>query len=295
MLIADLNGSRIDADMARRSGAYRCPVCKDEVILRRGRKVVAHFAHRPRASCIARTGETRAHLEAKRVLLDALRARGLQVEAEYATTEVAEDRRADIMVWSPSSKTPVAIELQHSRINVPDLEKRARSFVRSGIAQLWVPFLDPGILDAADQIAPDILKVDRYPIQLHVLWMYGMVGEDGLWMYQPRARAFWRATLTDHMLMSKEALWYEMGAVKRYRQGGTRRSRRFRTLYLQGPWPADALRLNLFHRSADSSEWFNWPEGRLATFVPVAETECEENRDYYQSTKSRDAPSESRR
>lgn len=43
--------------------------------------------------------------------------------------------------------------------------------------------------------------------------------------------------------MSKEALWYEMGAVKRYHQGGARRSRRFRTLYLQGPWPAEALRL----------------------------------------------------
>lgn len=271
MLIAEFNGERVDADLAKRSFAYRCPVCRDPVILRRGRKVVAHFAHKPKAACTARTGETRAHLEAKRVLLDALRARGLRVEAEYATIEIAEDRRADIMAWAPGSGAPVAIELQHSRISLPELERRAQSFARNGIAQLWVPFLAPGIFENAEPIAPDTLKIDRYPVQLHVLWMYGMAGRDGLWMYQPGERAFWHATFTDHMLMSKEALWYEMGAVKRYHQGGARRSRRFRTLYLRGPWPAEGLRLTLFHREADQSEWFNWPEARLATFVPVDE------------------------
>ena len=82
MLIAHRGEERIDAEQAKRDDAFCCPVCREAVILRRGRKVVAHFANRPRARCIARTGETRVHLEEKRVLLDAFRARGLRVEAE---------------------------------------------------------------------------------------------------------------------------------------------------------------------------------------------------------------------
>lgn len=269
MLIADANGQRVDAGTAQRDTAFRCPVCREQVILRRGRKVVAHFAHKPRATCIARVGETRAHLEAKRVLFDAFKARGLSVEVEYATVDVGEDRRADVMVWSPGSGTPVAIELQHSRIGIPELEARAGSFARSGIAQLWVPFLDETSMAAAEQISPSTLKIERYPIPLHVLWMSGLVGNEGLWMYQPALRQFWRASITDHMLMTKEALWYDMGVIKRYHQGGERRSRRFRTLYLNGPWPAENLRLSLFHRSANATSWFRWPDARLATFVPT--------------------------
>jgi len=270
MLIAHLNGERVDAELARRDDAFCCPVCREVVILRRGRKVVAHFAHRPRARCVARTGETRAHLEAKRVLLDSFRTRGLRAEAEYATTEVAEDRRADIMVWSPGSDIPLAIELQHSRITVPELEKRAQSFARAGIGQLWVPFLDEGSLRRAEPIAPGRVRIERYPTPFHMLWMAALVGAAGLWMYQPVACKFWRADFTDHMLMTKEAIWYEMGALKQYRQGGERRSRRFRTLYLKGPWSPADLRLRIFRRHADASEWFNWPDARVATFVPVA-------------------------
>ena len=70
MLIAHLGEERIDAEQAKRDDAFCCPVCREAVILRRGRKVVAQFAHRPRVRYIARTGETRAHLEAKRVLLE---------------------------------------------------------------------------------------------------------------------------------------------------------------------------------------------------------------------------------
>ncbi len=273
MLIAELNGERIDAAVAHRETAFRCPICRELVILRRGRKVVAHFAHKPRATCIAKTGETRAHLEAKRVLLNALKARALRVEAEYVTVGAAEDRRADLMVWSPASGIPVAIELQHSRIPIPELEARAASFARARIAQLWVPFLDEPSLDTAVHLETGGLKVDRYPIPLHVLWMSGLVGENALWMYQASTQRFWHARFRDHMLMTKETLWYEMSAIKRYRRGGERRSRRFRTLYLQGPWSAENLRLSLFRRAADASAWFRWPKAQLATFVPATAPE----------------------
>ena len=112
------------------------------------------------------------------------------------TIEVAEDRRADAMVWSPGSGTPLAIELQHSRIAVLDLERRAHSFARAGIAQLWVPFLDESSLQRAEITRSETVTIDRYPIPFHMLWMAGLVGDEGLWMYQPGARKFWRARFT---------------------------------------------------------------------------------------------------
>lgn len=169
MLVAHLDDRRIEAAGARRGAGFVCPGCGAPVILRRGRKVVAHFAHRPSASCTARTAESRAHLQAKRLLLDAFRARGLRAEAEFATEQVAWDRRADVMVWSPDSKRPVAIEFQHSAIGIPELEARARTYARAGIAQLWVPFLRPDALAKAEPSERDACVVERYPVRLHEL------------------------------------------------------------------------------------------------------------------------------
>ena len=276
MLIAWSDGRRVDAIWAQRGADFRCPDCQAPVILRRGRKVVAHFAHRPQATCISHGGETRAHLEAKRLLLDAFLARGLRAEAEFSKDPVPYDRRADLMVWAPDSGTPVAIELQHSRASPADLETRARSYAAAGVAQIWVPFLRrcPGL--SAECTDDGAMRIPRYSVQLHDLWMQGMAAEAGLWMYDPADKMFWAARFADQMLMTRETLWYEMGVEKRYSRGGERRSHRFRTLLLRGPWAASQLRLRITTRLAEQTAWFNWPAATLATFVPLCKGSLEQ-------------------
>lgn len=46
MLVASLDDVRIDAVVAQRGPEYRCPKCKGLVILKKGRKVIDHFAHK---------------------------------------------------------------------------------------------------------------------------------------------------------------------------------------------------------------------------------------------------------
>lgn len=77
MLVAELDGGRIDAFSAERGPTYHCPKCRGEVVLKKGRKVVHHFAHKPPTECTWATGETRAHMEAKVLVWDALKVRGL--------------------------------------------------------------------------------------------------------------------------------------------------------------------------------------------------------------------------
>lgn len=89
-------------------------------------------------------------------------------------------------------------------------------------------------------------------------------------MYDPLDKMFWAARFSDEMLMTREALWYENGVEKKYSRGGERRSRRFRTLLLRGPWAASQLRLWITSRPAEQTAWFKWPAAPIATFVPMS-------------------------
>ncbi|MCI0365536.1 MAG: hypothetical protein L0219_16865 [Phycisphaerales bacterium] len=138
MLVASLNGERVEAESAERGLAFVCPNCKRPVILKRGPIVIAHFAHKPPTDCSWARGETKAHLDAKKLFRDTLAVRGLRAEVECVVPSLPDDRRADVMVWSPKGAR-LAIELQHTSLNLEDIERRAFSYAHAGIAQLWIP------------------------------------------------------------------------------------------------------------------------------------------------------------
>lgn len=140
MLVANLGDTRIDAASAKRGPEYRCPKCSGIVILKQGRKVIEHFAHKPSTDCSWARGETRAHLEAKVLVQAALVERGLKAEVEFVVNTLPGDRRADVMAWSPKGQQ-IAFELQHTPIDLNEIEARASSYARAGIAQIWIPFL----------------------------------------------------------------------------------------------------------------------------------------------------------
>src|SRR2546421_8903266 len=54
-------------------GPFYCPSCQEQLILKQGRKVVAHFAHQPAADCeYTNEGESEEHRLAKREIRQAL-------------------------------------------------------------------------------------------------------------------------------------------------------------------------------------------------------------------------------
>ncbi len=267
MLVALWQGQRIEAEDAPRDGRYHCPGCRGEVILKRGRKVCAHFAHKASTGCVGSRGETRAHLALKSLITQTLRRRGLRAEPEYTMGRVPWERRADVMVWAPRSNIPVAIELQRSSLPIRELEQRAFSYCRMGVAQLWIPFLQPQTWDSAQRCDEEGWIVPRYAPRQHELWIHGLNNHEGYWMADPETRQFWRAYPEAHALTVKEALWYEKGAIKRYREPTTRLSKRYRNLILRGPFSLDDLKISFSERRPERSQYFNWPGGKIATFV----------------------------
>ncbi len=268
MLVALSNGRRVEAARVKRDELVRCPGCGSDLILRAGRIRVAHFAHRPRAPCDFARGETLAHLEAKLGLRDALAARGLRAEVEYEVAALAGDRRADVLVWSPAGQA-VAIELQHTPIGVPEIERRSFAYAEAGVPVLWIPFLTERFWQGEERraggAAGDVFN-PRYPARPWELWAQGF-GRGVLWYFDPLGNRLWRGRLDQHPYRARPALWYTRRGEERRTPGGERISRRWWELTLWGPYGLDAVRIELLARTPARAGDFLYPGGRVARFT----------------------------
>lgn len=270
MLVAHLNGERVVASRDGEKGLdYRCPNpdCRGPMILKPGRIVTAHYAHKPPATCAWSAGETIAHLEAKSLFRDALTARGLKVEVECIVDTLPGDRRADVLVTSPSGER-VAIELQHTSIGLEEIEARAFAYARAGIAQIWVPFLRAGFLDDATRLSrKGDWRVDRYAARPFERWIHGF-GLREIWFYDPREKWLWRGLFQPHHRYVEYKEWYTEDGDEMMAGGYWTPSKRWRELYLSGPYrPAD-VRVRTKKRTAFVRGAYAWPAGRVASFVP---------------------------
>src|SRR5262245_19246165 len=136
-----------------RGPEYRCPdpACNQLVTIRKGTKVIHHFAHRPDASCAYGRGETQEHLLAKLLLRNEFRRRELQADVERVVLSSESDRRADVLVWKPDSDRRVAIEVQHSYLSVADIERRTKAYIAASVPVIWIGLRNWGRLEVGDR------------------------------------------------------------------------------------------------------------------------------------------------
>ncbi|MFI6374088.1 competence protein CoiA family protein [Streptomyces sp. NPDC050546] len=76
LIAAHDDGSHIEASRDLPTATYLCPMCESQVILKRGRKVAAHFAHAPNSDCPGAEPESWRHLLAKQVLAEQFKVLG---------------------------------------------------------------------------------------------------------------------------------------------------------------------------------------------------------------------------
>ena len=150
MLVAirAFDNARVVATEVSRGPEYRCPdpACNQLVTIRKGPNLVHHFAHRPDASCGYGRGETLAHLQAKLLLRDEFRRRGLQADVERVVLSSESDRRADVLVWKSDSDRRVAVEVQHSNLNISDIERRTTAYMAASVPVIWIGLMNDGRL-----------------------------------------------------------------------------------------------------------------------------------------------------
>ncbi len=268
MLVAQLNGQRIEADDAERGPAYRCPNCRDAVVLKKGRIVAHHFAHKPPHDCTWGKGETDEHRQAKKLFRDEFVRRGLRAEVEYEVSSLPDDRRADVVVWSPQGQA-YALELQHSPVDYDNLEHRTRSYMHAGLRAIWIPFLRPKLSQDAKKLGPEEdgdYRIRRYPARPFERWVHGFYFGQ-FWIYDPSRKALWKAKLAKHKMFVESFKWYDSEGAEQRVGGYWKISKKWRELTLWGPYGLNQVRIESLNRKATEIGKHRYPGGTVGRFV----------------------------
>jgi competence protein CoiA len=116
------------------NGPFFCLECKSEVVLRRGRKRIDHFAHANRFACERTANESDQHrrckLEIYRSLIKRPNVRDVALERSLGAV------RPDIFAYIDG--IPVAIEVQISSLSLDSIIERTIWYHRKGIYVLWL-------------------------------------------------------------------------------------------------------------------------------------------------------------
>ena len=268
MLVAQLDTRRIEAREAARGPAYHCPRCRRPVILKKGRIVTHHFAHKPPVDCAWGRGETDAHREAKTLFRDEFARRGHRAAVEHEVASLPDDRRADVVVWSPAGHA-YALELQHTALGYASLEHRTLSYIRAGVRVIWLPFLRPGLWEGAKRLdggEDGDFRIDRFPARPLEKWVHGFY-YGRFWMYDPEGKAVWLARLTKHQVFVDHVAWYDDDGEQQHAGGYWKTSKRWRTLTLWGPFGLDRIKVEPLWRKPVEMGRHRYPGGMVATFT----------------------------
>jgi competence protein CoiA len=133
--IRQSDATKVLARVSQRLEApFTCSLCRREVILRKGKIKVHHFAHKPPVMCSLGAGETEAHHQAKLAIYDALR-----TEPHVTDAELEKNLGGSVAdVYACISGVPVAIEIQRSSLTVSEIVSRTEKYHRLNTAVIWV-------------------------------------------------------------------------------------------------------------------------------------------------------------
>lgn len=197
-------------EATRGEGRFLCPECRADVILHQGKQRVAHFAHRPPASCEYGMGETEAHRRCKMALFDQLRAAGVPCEMEKPLEGVRPDL---FFLWN--GKASCAIEIQRSVLSVEEIAARTARYHALGVFVLWLALFDDRLNEALYAPRPWELWLHAACLGRVYYW------RDGLQIQPVSFRPVVR--------QSAFHTWYVSGDGEPRQSGGERRLKRYRT------------------------------------------------------------------
>lgn len=135
MLMArDQEGNLVSAldGMVKAQEEYHCPACHGPVLLRQGKVVCPHFAHKSLEECRFFTeNESAQHLGLKAMLYESLTSNGAVVEVERILPDIGQV--ADVFVGDC-----LALEVQCSRLSQERLRERTKAYQKAGYQVRWL-------------------------------------------------------------------------------------------------------------------------------------------------------------
>lgn len=261
MLVAHLNGDRVLAELAHKGPIYHCPGCGLEVTLKKGMKVTHHFSHKPPVTCPWARGETVAHLKAKMLFLNHLRAISCTAEVEYPIGT----QRADVYAKETTGETLV-FEMQHQPITEQEIARRTQAYYGQGASVTWLPLISLEKIEKKKRTAGGFI-IERYSPKPFERWLDSFHFKD-IWYLDPGTGFMWNGSFSPVMLEKPYSEWYETGGGHQSAGGYAYRSKRYLQLTLTGPFTLGQLDIRTKYRRAASFGNYVFPQGRRVVFQP---------------------------
>lgn len=197
-------------DSTKLEAPFRCPKCKSEMVLRKGRIKAHHFAHKPPITCALGSGESEQHYRAKLEIFDALKN-----EANVLEAELEKDFGISVAdVYVKISGVPVALEIQRSNLTVNEIVSRTRNYHRLGVSVLWLG------LPSSD------LSTDKYSPKAWEKWCHAAYF--GRTYYWSHGQVILPVHFSPYRIHVAATSWYEDGS-EQSAGGYDRNSKRWRT------------------------------------------------------------------
>ena len=262
----NLHSELVAADKAKKGSEYFCPECKDAVILKKGRRVIPHFSHKPNSMCNYGKGESPGHKTAKYLLYRSLNSRdAVDAYMEYQVVVDGVAQRSDVLCIRRGKK--FIFEIQRRKSDVSEVCRRAKLYSRVG-SQMWICLFDfSRIINQNSSSNDKICRiVDNYLATDFEIWLNGINYKKGYWVFDIGSNSFWFFNLVDKFSHVPLSEFYKDGEL--FQTGGyEKRLKRLKHLIAFGPFCIDMLSVDYFYRKEFKTPNFYWPRSYISKFV----------------------------
>lgn len=204
-------------------------------------------------------------MNAKAIVRDALEARGVPAEVEKILETRHGGRRADVLTSHPKGRQ-LAIELQHTPIDLDELERRFYSYAHAGFAQIWIPFIAPRLWERSERRRTDLWVIPRYSPKPFEHFLDHVNRGSGLWYYDPRHERFWNGHYEEQFRYVEDRSWYDENGDEQYSPGGWTAYRSWKELHLCGPYEIEDLKFKIRWVAGETRGDYRFPSCPIAVF-----------------------------
>jgi len=136
MLVAldEFGNRRIASRTVKENGPFCCPLCKESVVLKKGKIKQHHYSHAPGCDCDWGVGESDLHRKVKYELYDLF-------SVCHYISECEVEKQMDGVCPDVSfvyEKNHIAIEVQKSNIDIDEIARRNLQYTKLGYYVLWI-------------------------------------------------------------------------------------------------------------------------------------------------------------
>lgn len=198
MLSANLNDEKVFAfHVNDKNASYHCPLCKSNVILKKGKIKTHHFAHKNNNDCDW-GGESESHMKTKLEIYNFLISKGFQADMEV----IIDNSKADI--FAVIDNRPVVIEIQNSQLSELEIIRRTNYYYKNipNVAINWISTIDIQKLREKNDHCyktKEGYKIDKYTPKQFERWLDNILPAS-LWFFDPKTSLIYKGSFSTHYI-----------------------------------------------------------------------------------------------